>query len=150
MQKKQVINYMLWLGFQNIWLKTIMNAFFSSQFAYCPLVWLFHNRTLNNVSFFFKRASSKRTFFYIIETFRGYLSEAAAQRCSLEKVFWKYAANLQENIHAKVWSQWSIIEITLRHGCTPVNLLHIFREPFPENISRQLPLPIDRLTLFFI
>ena len=25
-----------------------MNAFFSSQFAYCPLIWMFHNRTLNN------------------------------------------------------------------------------------------------------
>ena len=29
-------------------LKTIMDAFFPSQFAYCPLVWMFHNRTLNN------------------------------------------------------------------------------------------------------
>ena len=26
-----------------------------------------------------------------------------------------------------------IIEITLRHGCCPVNLLHIFRTPFPKN-----------------
>ena len=24
-------------------------------------------------------------------------------------------------------------KITLRHGCSPVNLLHIFRTPFPEN-----------------
>ena len=30
-------------------------------------------------------------------------SEAATQRCSQEKVFWKYAANLQENTHAEVW-----------------------------------------------
>ena len=29
-------------------LRSIMNAFFSSQFAYCPLIWMFHNRTLNN------------------------------------------------------------------------------------------------------
>ena len=29
-------------------------------------------------------------------------SEAATQRCSWEKVFWKYAANLQENTHAEV------------------------------------------------
>ena len=29
-------------------LKTIIDAFFPSQFAYCPLVWMFHNRTLNN------------------------------------------------------------------------------------------------------
>ena len=29
-------------------------------------------------------------------------SQAAVQRCSQEKVFWKYAANLQENTHAEV------------------------------------------------
>ena len=30
------------------------------------------------------------------------------------------------------------IEIALRHGCSPVNLLHILRTPFPKNISRRL------------
>ena len=29
-------------------LKIIMKTFFQSQFNYCPLVWMFHNRTLNN------------------------------------------------------------------------------------------------------
>ena len=28
--------------------KMIMNAFISSQFGYCPLVWMFHSRQLNN------------------------------------------------------------------------------------------------------
>ena len=28
--------------------KLIMNAFISSQFGYCPLVWMFHSRELNN------------------------------------------------------------------------------------------------------
>ena len=32
-------------------------------------------------------------------------TEAAFQRYSLEKVFWKYAANLQENTHSEVWFQ---------------------------------------------
>ena len=36
--------------------------------------------------------------------------------------------------------QSNLIEITLRHGRSPVNLLHIFRTPFPKNTSRQLPL----------
>ena len=27
----------------------------------------------------------------------------------------------------------NFIEITLRHGSSPVNLLHIFRTPFPKN-----------------
>ena len=33
--------------------------------------------------------------------------EAAIQRCSYEKVFWKYAANLQENTHAEMRFQQS-------------------------------------------
>ena len=31
--------------------------------------------------------------------------------------------------------QSNFIEITLRHGCSPVNLLHFFRTPFHKNIS---------------
>ena len=31
--------------------------------------------------------------------------EAAFQRCSEEKVFWKNAASLQENTHPEVWFQ---------------------------------------------
>ena len=29
----------------------------------------------------------------------------------------------------------NFIEIALRHGCSPVNLLYIFRKPFPRNTS---------------
>ena len=44
-------------------------------------------------------------------------------------MFWKYAANLQENTHAEGLFQVAsnFIGITLRHVCSPVNLLHIFR-----------------------
>ena len=31
-----------------------------------------------------------------------------------------------------------IIDIALRHECSPVNLLHIFRTPFPKNTSGRL------------
>ena len=48
----------------------------------------------------------------------------------------KYAATLQKNSHDKVWFQ--NIEITLQHGCSPVNLLHIFRTHFPKNTSQGL------------
>ena len=34
--------------------------------------------------------------------------------------------------------QSNFIEITLRHGCSPVNLLHIFRTPFLRNTSEWL------------
>ena len=29
-------------------LRPTMNAFIESQFGYCPLIWMFHSRTLNN------------------------------------------------------------------------------------------------------
>ena len=28
--------------------KMLMNSFFKSQFSYCPLVWMYHSRTINN------------------------------------------------------------------------------------------------------
>ena len=34
--------------------------------------------------------------------FKVHISEAAIQRCSQENVFWKYAANLNENTLAEV------------------------------------------------
>ena len=39
----------------------------------------------------------------------------------------------------------NFIEITLRHGCSPVNLLHIFRTPFPRNTSGGLLISSPRL-----
>ena len=34
--------------------------------------------------------------------------------------------------------QSNFVEITLLHGCSPVNLLHIFRTTFPKNTSGRL------------
>ena len=28
--------------------KVLMTAFFTTQFSYCPLIWMFHSRKLNN------------------------------------------------------------------------------------------------------
>ena len=46
--------------------------------------------------------------------------------------------------------QNKFIEITLRHGCSPVNLLHIFRTSFPKNTYGGLFLNIFRLLLWVI
>ena len=51
-------------------------------------------------------------------------------------MFWKYAANLQENTHAEVLCNF--IEIALQHGCFSTNLQHIFRTSFPKNTSGRL------------
>ena len=54
-------------------------------------------------------------------------------------MFWKYAANPQENIHAEVqFQQSNFIEVTLWHECSPVNLLHIFRTIFLKNTFGRL------------
>ena len=40
--------------------RIIMKAFVHSQFGYCPLIWMFHNRTLNNkINRIHERASRK-------------------------------------------------------------------------------------------
>ena len=38
--------------------------------------------------------------------------------------------------------QNNFIEITLRHGCSPVNLQHIFRTTFPKNTAGRLLLKV--------
>ena len=43
--------------------------------------------------------------------------------------------------------QSNFIEITLRHGCSPVSLLHIFGAPFPKNTSGGLLLTLRPLIL---
>ena len=52
------------------------------------------------------------------------------KRCSenMHQIYWKKTA-----ISIKL--QRNVIEITLWHGCSPANLLHIFRAPFPKNTS---------------
>ena len=48
--------------------------------------------------------------------------------------------------------QSNFVEITLQHGCSLVNLLHIFRTPFPKKISGEMllkdPLPASNLHLY--
>ena len=50
-------------------------------------------------------------------------------RTHLQIVIWKM---LQKQLIC------NFIEIALRHGCSPVNLLHIFKTPFPKNTSGRL------------
>ena len=42
-------------------------------------------------------------------------------------------------------SDFNKVEIILRHGRTPVNLLHIFRTPFPKNTSERLLLKYENI-----
>ena len=57
-------------------------------------------------------------------------SEEVLQTWSYEKIIWKYAANLQQNIHVKVWFRYCYYG-----GCSPVNMLHIFKTISHRNSS---------------
>ena len=59
------------------------------------------------------------------------------KRCFLKKVSYRVC---QKSIAQKIWKyvQSNFIKITLRHECSPVNLLHIFRASVFNNISGRL------------
>ena len=62
------------------------------------------------------------------------------KRCSekMQQIYWR--TPMPKCDFNKFQSNFT--EITLRHGCSPVNLLHIFRTPFPKNTSRGLLLEL--------
>ena len=49
------------------------------------------------------------------------------------KIFGKFTEEHPCRSVISIKFQSNFIEITLRHGCSPVNLLHFFRTPFPRN-----------------
>ena len=61
----------------------------------------------------------------------------------LEKVVWKFTAEHLCRKAISVKLQSNFIEITLRHVCSAVNLLHIFRIPILQNTSGGLLLRQD-------
>ena len=73
-------------------------------------------------------------------------TEAVTKRCSLEKVFLKICSKFTREHSCRsaisIKLQSTFIEIALRHGCSPVNLLNIFRTPFPKNTSGRLLLRV--------
>ena len=81
------------------------------------------------------------------------VAEAALQRCSYEKegvlkICSKFTGELPCQSVISIKLQSSFFEITLRHECSPVNLLHIFRTPFPKNTFEGLLLPQIRLLIY--
>ena len=45
--------------------------------------------------------------------------------------------------------QSNFIEIVLRHGCSPVNLLHFFKTPFPRNTPEWMLLYLWRKRMYY-
>ena len=70
-------------------------------------------------------------------------------------MFGKYAANLYVAKHpyqsvVSIELLCNFIEIALWQGCSPVNLLHIFRTPFPLNTSGGLQSNTLRLNFCYL
>ena len=78
------------------------------------------------------------------------ITEAAVQRCSWEKVFWKYASKFTRERPCRSVTSIKLlcnfIEILLQHRCSPVNLLHFSRTP-PKNTSGWLLLFCKKIIL---
>ena len=60
---------------------------------------------------------------------------------SIRTILFKQIYDIQKQ-HSEGGVLCKFIEIALRHGCSPVNLLHIFRTPFPRNAFGGLLLDI--------
>ena len=72
--------------------------------------------------------------------YRSVISKVWIPKCDFRSV----------NVHTEVWNHTSAkCEITLRHGCCPVNLLHIFRTPFLKNTFAGLLLYLQSSLLSF-
>ena len=60
--------------------------------------------------FFYLKPVSLRVLVFLVEydlTNVDCIAKSSPPQCSYQKLFWKYAANVQENIRAEVWFQWS-------------------------------------------
>ena len=87
------------------------------------------------------------------------VSEKATNRSSLPEVFLrkgvlkissKFTGEYSCRIAISIKLLCNCIEMTLRYGCSPVNLLHIFRVPFPRNTSGWLHLGVFKNFANFI
>ena len=69
--------------------------------------------------------------------FKGFdEAEPAIQRCSYKNVL--CSKFMGEHPRRSMKLHCNFIDITLRQGCSPVNLLHVFRTLFPMNTSGRL------------
>ena len=99
-----------------------MNAFFSSQFGYCPLVWMFHNRRYNN-----KLNRLHEQMLRIV--YKDYKS-SFSELLSKDKLF---------NLHHKNVQNLAIEMYIVKDELCPKILLDLFKEvTHPYNLRNDL------------
>ena len=90
---------------ENICAKSLFSSLYLNKVGGCRFLILL---TRDSSTFAFLRISQKiskqktKKLMFFYKTQLPLTAETAVQRCSSEKVFWKYATNLQENSHAEV------------------------------------------------
>ena len=103
---------------------------------FCILIWDKYKRkySINHLSGWWKSSSLKKIYLNNISIFKSIHPEVF-----LEKTVPKICSKLlgehpcRSAISIKLLRKF--IEIILSYGCSPVNLLHIFRTPFPKYTS---------------
>ena len=93
-------------------LRIIMKSFIESQFNYCPLIWMFHNRTLNNrINKLHERAlrlvykNSNCTFSELLVKDKSFtIHERNLQKLAIE--MFKIKNNLAPNLLSEIFSQY--------------------------------------------
>ena len=69
-----------------------------------------------------------------LETYRNSHPEVFLGKGIL-KIWSKFTGGHRYRNVISIKLHWNFIEIALRHGCSPANLLHIFRTPFSRKTS---------------
>ena len=82
-----------------------------------------------------------------IYNFRSSRPEVFLRKCVLE-ICSKFIGERPRRSGISIKLQSNFIEIVLRHGCSPVNLLHIFRTNFSKNTSGWLLLQFTILQVW--
>ena len=108
------------------WIRYILEEHLQPYIAYIPCIWQI---SLFKASWFF-RSSHPMVF----------LGKDVLKICS------KFTGENTWRSAISIRLLRNFIEIALRHGCSPVNLLHIFRTPFLKNTSGRLLLLFQKST----
>ena len=95
----------------------IMKAFIESQFGYCPLLWMFHSRGLNNKMNRMHKKALRIT----------YNGKASSFPKLLEKD--NSVTIHHRNIKIQAWPA-TLLKKRLWHRCFPVNFEKFLRTPF--------------------
>ena len=108
--------------------RVLMNAFITSQFSYCPLVWMFHSRTLNNrINKIHERALR---LVYKNETFLSFLSFDDLLKRNKSVGFHQKNLGIlaTENRHERVkFTWWNNKSITMKITASPSMIKPILR-----------------------